>query len=99
MKKFVQKDKNRRKINFEYERDRLALSTISSNQNLPLAVRWKARLALGSISKNSFSSKLNNRCGLTGRSRSVLRDFKLSRIAFRKASNSGLIPGLKKFSW
>ena len=99
MKKFIEKDKKQRKFYLTYEKDRISLLAIASNQNLPLAVRWKARLTLSSISKKNYPSKLNNRCALTGRSRSVFGDFKLSRIAFRKVSNLSLIPGLKKINW
>ena len=99
MKKFIEKDKKRRKSNFDYEKDRTALMAIASNRSLPSAISWKARLIVSNFSIDSFSSKLNNRCVLTGRSRSVYRNFKLSRIAFRDASSSRLIPGLRKSNW
>jgi len=36
---------------------------------------------------------------LTGRSRGVLRKFKVSRIMLRELALAGKIPGLKKASW
>lgn len=99
MKKFIEKDKRRRKLSFSHEKDRIALLAISSNRSLPSAISWKARLIVSNFSSDSFNSKLNNRCVSTGRGRSVSRSFKLSRIAFREASSSGLIPGLRKANW
>jgi small subunit ribosomal protein S14 len=40
-----------------------------------------------------------NRCILTGRPRSILRNWKVSRIAFRDLGRSGKISGLRKSSW
>jgi len=40
-----------------------------------------------------------NRCELTGRRHGFIRKFGLSRIAFREAAVSGLIPGVTKASW
>jgi small subunit ribosomal protein S14 len=43
--------------------------------------------------------RARNRCLITGRSRSILRLFKLSRLSFKKQASLGLLPGVKKFSW
>jgi small subunit ribosomal protein S14 len=37
-----------------------------------------------------------NRCIVTGRAKSVLRDFWLSRMEFKNYASLGLLPGLKK---
>lgn len=42
--------------------------------------------------------KMRNRCLFTGRSRFVLRYFRLSRASFRDLSSIGFISGLKKNS-
>ncbi len=50
------------------------------------------------INKNSFKTQIKNRCVLSLRSRSPIKNFRLSRVAFRAlASNGGLI-GIKKSS-
>ena len=46
-----------------------------------------------------FSSRLNRRCLLCGRSRAVYRKFGICRICFRNLAKDGLIPGVKKASW
>jgi small subunit ribosomal protein S14 len=46
-----------------------------------------------------FSSRAYTRCQICGRPHSVLRDFGICRICFRKMANEGKIPGVKKSSW
>ena len=46
-----------------------------------------------------YSTRLVRRCELTGRSRSVYRKFRISRIMLRKLALEGKIPGMRKASW
>lgn len=46
-----------------------------------------------------FSSRIERRCQLCGRPRSVYRKFKVCRICFRDLCLDGLIPGARKASW
>jgi small subunit ribosomal protein S14 len=55
--------------------------------------------ALAKLPRDSSPTRLRNRCQLTGRSRGVLRKFKVSRIMLRELALAGKIPGLKKASW
>ena len=43
--------------------------------------------------------QIKNRCTLTGRSKGICSDFKLSRIKTRDLGSNGLLNGLKKVSW
>ncbi len=54
---------------------------------------------LQKLPKNSSSSRLHNRCSITGRPRGFMRQFGLSRNTFREMALNGLIPGVKKASW
>lgn len=54
---------------------------------------------LQKLPKNSSPVRLKNRCFLTSRGKGYMRDFGLSRIAFRELANEGKIPGVKKSSW
>jgi small subunit ribosomal protein S14 len=54
---------------------------------------------LAMLPKNSSPSRRTNRCVETGRSRSYMRQFGLSRIAFREHASKGEIPGVTKSSW
>lgn len=56
-------------------------------------------LKLSSLKKNSFKTKISNRCIWTGRSRSIYSKFKMSRITFKKHASLGEIPGYSKYSW
>lgn len=55
--------------------------------------------ALANLPRDASPVRLRNRCQLTGRSRAVLRKFKISRIMLRELALAGKIPGLKKASW
>ena len=95
----VIKDKKKREQVYKFEKGRLALKIIGRTQSLSKKVQWRARLRLGQLKKNGSSTRLKNRCTLTGRSKSTYRLFKISRIKFRKLASAGFIPGAKKASW
>jgi small subunit ribosomal protein S14 len=48
---------------------------------------------------NSNITKVRSICILTGRSRSVYRSFKLSRLKLREYGQAGYFTGLSKASW
>ena len=54
---------------------------------------------LAMLPKNSSPTRLKNRCAETGRPRGYMRQFGLSRIAFREHASKGEIPGVTKSSW
>lgn len=54
---------------------------------------------LALLPRNSSPSRRTNRCTVTGRSRGYMRQFGLSRIAFREHASRGEIPGVTKSSW
>ncbi len=54
---------------------------------------------LAMLPKNSSPSRHTNRCNETGRARAYMRQFGLSRIAFREHASKGEIPGVTKSSW
>lgn len=55
--------------------------------------------ALSNLPRDASPTRSHKRCELTGRSRGVLRKFKVSRIMLRELALAGKIPGLKKASW
>jgi small subunit ribosomal protein S14 len=55
--------------------------------------------ALSNLPRDASPTRSHNRCELTGRSKGVLRKFKISRIMLRELALAGKIPGLKKASW
>ena len=54
---------------------------------------------LSRLPRDASPTRSHNRCMLTGRSRGVLRKFKVSRIMLRELALAGKIPGLRKASW
>jgi small subunit ribosomal protein S14 len=55
--------------------------------------------ALQKLPRNSSPTRLHSRCTVTGRPRSYMRKFGISRIAFRELALEGKIPGVTKASW
>jgi len=55
--------------------------------------------ALHKLPKNSSKVRLHNRCSQSGIPKGYMRQFGISRIAFREMASNGLIPGVKKASW
>ena len=54
---------------------------------------------LAKLPRNSSPTRRKNRCAETGRPRAYMRQFGLSRIAFREHASKGEIPGITKSSW
>jgi small subunit ribosomal protein S14 len=61
--------------------------------------RFMARLRLSELPRNSSSTRLNNRCEITGRPKAYYRKVRMSRIALRELALKGQIPGMTKSSW
>lgn len=54
---------------------------------------------LHKLPRNSSPTRWKNRCVETGRPRSYMRTFGLSRLSFREHASKGEIPGVTKASW
>jgi small subunit ribosomal protein S14 len=50
-------------------------------------------------SKQKYTVRNKNRCGLCGRSRGYMRRFGMCRICFRRRALDGEVPGVRKISW
>ena len=95
----VEKNKNRQLLVKQFAGKRARLKAIADNHGLPMEERFEARLKLSELPRNSTAARIRNRCEVSGRSRSVYRKMKMSRIALRELGSQGLIPGLVKSSW
>jgi small subunit ribosomal protein S14 len=78
---------------------RARLKALAADKSLPPEERFNARLKLAEMPRNSSSTRIRNRCELSGRPRAYYRKFKLSRLAFRDLASQGQIPGVVKSSW
>ena len=83
----------------KYAAKRAALKATANNESLPLEERFDARLKLAELPRNSSTTRIRNRCEVTGRPRGYYRKLKMSRISLRELGSHGLIPGLVKSSW
>ncbi len=61
--------------------------------------KQKNYAAIAKLPRDSSPTRSHNRCQLTGRSKAVLRKFKVSRIMLRELALAGKIPGMRKASW
>ena len=95
----VEKNERRKKLVARYAAKRRALKAIVQNPSSTVEERQAAQVSLQKLPRNSARERVRNRCQMTGRSRGNLREFGLSRMAFREMALSGLIPGVKKASW
>jgi len=95
----VERDKKRERLEAQYAAKRAKLKKIATDENLPMEERFKARLKLAKLPRNSSPSRLKNRCEVTGRPRGYYRKLKMSRIALRDLASHGEIPGMVKSSW
>ena len=69
------------------------------DKKIPLEERFKAQQKLAKMPRNSAKIRVVNRCQITGRPHGVYRKLKISRIALRKLTLEGKIPGMVKSSW
>jgi succinate dehydrogenase (ubiquinone) iron-sulfur subunit len=93
------KDNKRRKLFKKYELKRKVLKSTVLDENINLRERFFTQLLLTNLPKNSSVTRIKNRCVITGRSQSVYRKFKLSRIQIKSQLDKNNLAGLKKISW
>lgn len=109
------KDSNKRKLFKKNELDikifKMLLVSLDSHQNLfskdwdiysdQTFYQFKYYLLVNllSMNRNSFFTRVVNRCVVTGRSKGVYRKQKLSRIMIKKFASIGSLPGYSKYNW
>lgn len=98
-KSMIAREVKRQKLVEKYAAKRAELKEIANDESKPMEERFKARLKLAKLPRNSAPSRLHNRCQLTGRPHAYYRKLKISRIALRELGSTGLLPGLVKSSW
>jgi len=98
-KSLVERDRKRRRLAQQYAPKRAALMAIVRDKSIPNEERFKARLKLAELPRNSAKSRIRNRCGVTGRPRGYYRKLNMSRISLRELASHGKIPGMIKSSW
>lgn len=87
-----------RKAQIEREKKLKKLAEIYEAQRQALRAAHDSA-GLSRLPNNSNPNRQRRRCALTGRSRSIIRRFGVSRITFRELALNGLLPGVTKASW
>ncbi|MDE0696585.1 MAG: 30S ribosomal protein S14 [Boseongicola sp.] len=98
-KAMIERERKRQTLVRKHAARRAALKEIANDRDKPMEERFKARLKLAKLPRNSSATRLHNRCQLTGRPHGYYRKLKMSRIALRELGSRGQIPGLVKSSW
>lgn len=86
-KSMVARDLKRKKMIAKFATKRAELKAAGDSDGLQL------------LPRNTSPTRHKNRCEVTGRPRSFMRRFGLSRIEFRERASRGEIPGITKASW
>ncbi len=95
----VEREKKRQKLVAKYANKRAELKAIINDQERPMEERFKASLKLAELPRDSSTTRLHNRCQVTGRPKAYYRKLKMSRIALRDLASKGQVPGMVKSSW
>jgi len=95
----IEKNNMRKRMVAKYAAKRAALLEIANNRELPIEERFKARLDLAKLPRNSAKVRIRNRCGVTGRPRGYHRKFNMPRVSLRDLASEGQLPGVVKASW
>ena len=86
-KSVIARDVKRHKMHDKYAAKRAELKKLGDAEGLH------------NLPRNSSPTRRKNRCTETGRGRAYMRQFGLSRLAFREHASKGEIPGITKSSW
>jgi small subunit ribosomal protein S14 len=86
-KSIVARDLKRQRMIQQYAAKRAELKALGDQEGL------------AKLPRNSSPTRWKNRCTMTGRPHGYMRQFGLSRIAFREHASRGEIPGVTKASW
>jgi ribosomal protein S14 len=73
------------------------LKTVASRSDIALPVRWN--ISKRFLNFLNYQSRLNNRCNINGKSRTVFRCLRLNRLVIASYQARGLIKGAYKASW
>lgn len=95
----IENNNRKRKLVAQYAERRAELKKIAKDESMPTDERFKARLKLAEMPRNSSKTRIRNRCELTGRPRGYYRKLKMCRNQLRELASQGRIPGMVKSSW
>jgi len=95
----IKKNEQRLATVAKYAARRRELKAVIKSPSSTDEQRAEAYAALRKMPRDASVVRVRNRCAMSGRPRAFVRQFGLSRIAFRDMALQGLIPGVRKASW
>lgn len=95
--KKIIKDKKKREKFKKYELKRIVWLCLKKNEFLPYQIRNLGSYELH-VNKIYFVN-IRNFCIISGRSRGIVKEFRISRMFFKQFANFGLLEGIRKSSW
>ena len=95
----IQRETKREELVAKFAKKRAELKAVIDDFKRSEEERYAARLELQKLPRNSYPTRLRNRCGITGRPRGTFRKFGLARNKIRELAFEGDIPGVVKASW
>ncbi|MCY4149440.1 MAG: 30S ribosomal protein S14 [Gammaproteobacteria bacterium] len=98
-KSMIAREEKRRKLVEACADKRNEVKSRVTNAELSVEERFQAMLDLQKFPRDASSSRVRNRCALTGRSRGYYRKFGLGRNKLREVIMRGEAPGVVKSSW
>ena len=94
------KPDNKKRLNFsKFEEKYIIIKNIINGVNLKNVIKWNYSSKFHNKLWQKSKTKIKNRCILSGRSRSIYRFAKISRLFLRDNQFMGYLPGLKKSYW
>jgi small subunit ribosomal protein S14 len=99
MKKKKKKNIKQRFIFKNLEKKKLILKILLKNLNIKNNLRFKIQQKLNFFSQQSSITCIKNICILTGRSKSIYRLFKISRIQLKNLVSKGYLSGVLKYNF
>ncbi len=92
-------DQARRFLCQQYEIERALLKACISDTQLSDTIRELCVQLLEDYPANTSITRIRNRCVMTGRARGILRNFRVSRLQFRRLAAEGKLPGILPAQW
>jgi small subunit ribosomal protein S14 len=95
----IHRDNRRKALIIKHADRRAELRRQLNDRNVSIEDKIKVQEAFAKLPRNSCPTRWNNRCIVSGRSKSYYRKFGVSRIALRELALTGQLPGVRKSSW
>lgn len=97
-KSLIEREKKRKNLVQKYLHKRKNLKSQIKKSKF-LEEKFKIHCKLQKLPRNSSTTRLHNRCVLSGRPKGFYRDFGVSRHFVRELAHEGFLPGVQKASW